>query len=94
MNRLTDDKVAKELEDNIRRLEERGIEPDVSDRRYVALARYEHLEEYGTVHARPRSNYHNPIRGMRYDNISSLKRLKEMKKNATQVASEGSDRET
>lgn len=43
--RLTDRKVAEELEHNIEGLQKAGIEPDISDLRYIKLAKYENEEE-------------------------------------------------
>ena len=45
MKRLTDSKVAESLRSNIEGLRKAGIEPDISDLRYIKLARYEGEEE-------------------------------------------------
>lgn len=44
--RLTDPKVAADLERNIAGLQAAGIEPDMSNLRYVKLAKYEDNNEY------------------------------------------------
>lgn len=45
MKRLTDRKVAAELKRNVEELQAAGIEPTVSDLRYIKLAKYENLED-------------------------------------------------
>lgn len=45
MKRLTDSKVAECLRSNIEGLRKAGIEPDISDLRYIKLAEYENEEE-------------------------------------------------
>lgn len=45
MKRLTDSKVAESLRSNIEGLRKAGIEPDISDLRYIKLAEYENEEE-------------------------------------------------
>jgi hypothetical protein len=45
MNRLTDDKTAECLKENIEKLKEKGFDVDMSNLRYVKLAEYERLDE-------------------------------------------------
>ena len=45
MNRLTDRRTAEQVRENIEKLRAAGIEPSVSDVRYVRLADYENKEE-------------------------------------------------
>lgn len=45
MNRLTDRKTAEDLRRNVEGLQKAGIEPDISDLRYIRLAAYEDAEE-------------------------------------------------
>lgn len=45
MNRLTDHKTAENLRHNIEGLKKVGIEPEISDLRYIKLAAYEDDEE-------------------------------------------------
>lgn len=45
MNRLTDKEVAKALKSNCEGLKRAGIEPNMSDLRYIKLAEYENREE-------------------------------------------------
>ena len=45
MNRLTDRKTAAELKRNCEGLQAAGIEPSMSDLRYIKLAEYENEEE-------------------------------------------------
>ena len=45
MNRLTDDKTAECLKENIEKLKEKGFDVDMSNLRYVRLAEYERLDE-------------------------------------------------
>lgn len=46
MKRLTDPKVAEVLKKNIEALQKVGIEPSVSDLRYIKLSAYEDKEEF------------------------------------------------
>lgn len=45
MERLTDRRTAEQVRENIKGLQEKGVEPSVSDLRYVKLAEYEDKEE-------------------------------------------------
>lgn len=45
MERLTDRRTAEAVRDNIEKLQSAGVEPSVSDVRYVRLAEYENKEE-------------------------------------------------
>lgn len=45
MNRLTDRRTAEQVRENIEGLIAAGVEPSVSDVRYVKLAEYEDKEE-------------------------------------------------
>ena len=45
MERLTDRRTAEQVRENIEKLRAAGIEPSVSDVRYVKLAEYENAEE-------------------------------------------------
>lgn len=45
MNRLTDRELAKALKSNCEGLKRAGIEPNMSDLRYIKLAEYENREE-------------------------------------------------
>lgn len=45
MERLTDRKTAAELKHNCEGLRKKGIEPNMSDLRYIKLAEYENKEE-------------------------------------------------
>lgn len=45
MNRLTDRRTAEAVRENIEKLRAAGVEPSVSDVRYVRLAEYEDEEE-------------------------------------------------
>lgn len=45
MNRLTDRRTAEQVRENIEGLIAAGVEPSVSDQRYVKLAEYEDKEE-------------------------------------------------
>jgi hypothetical protein len=45
MNRLTDRRTAEQVRENIKKLRAAGVEPSVSDVRYVKLADYENKEE-------------------------------------------------
>jgi hypothetical protein len=45
MKRLTDSRVAEDLKRNVKGLQKAGIEPDISDLRYIRLAAYEDAEE-------------------------------------------------
>lgn len=45
MHRLTNRKTAEALRSNIEGLRKAGIEPDISDLRYIKLAEYENEEE-------------------------------------------------
>ena len=45
MKRLTDPKVAAQLKDNLESLAKVGIEPSISDLRYIKLAEYEDAQE-------------------------------------------------
>lgn len=45
MNRLTDRRTAEAVRENIEKLRAAGVEPSVSDVRYVRLAEYEDKEE-------------------------------------------------
>lgn len=45
MNRLTNRAIAEELRSNIEQLKAVGIEPNISDLRYIKLAEYENSEE-------------------------------------------------
>ncbi len=45
MNRLTDRKTAEDLRRNVEGLQKAGIEPDISELRYIRLAAYEDAEE-------------------------------------------------
>ena len=45
MNRLTDRRTAEQVRENIEKLRAAGVEPSVSDVRYVRLADYENEEE-------------------------------------------------
>lgn len=45
MNRLTNRAIAEELRNNIEQLKAVGIEPNISDLRYIKLAEYENSEE-------------------------------------------------
>lgn len=45
MKRLTDRKTAEDLRRNVEGLQKAGIEPDISDLRYIRLAAYEDDEE-------------------------------------------------
>lgn len=45
MNRLTDRRTAEQVRENIEKLQAAGVEPSVSDVRYVKLAEYENAEE-------------------------------------------------
>lgn len=47
MERLTDRRTAEAVRENIEKLRAAGIEPSVSDVRYVKLAEYENAEEDG-----------------------------------------------
>lgn len=46
MNRLTDRELAKALKSNCEGLKRAGIEPNMSDLRYIKLAEYENREEH------------------------------------------------
>ena len=46
MERLTDKKLAKDLKSNCEGLKRAGIEPNMSDLRYIKLAEYENAAEY------------------------------------------------
>ena len=48
--RLTDSRVAENLRTNIEGLERAGIEPSMSDKRYVKLAWFEDQEENGELY--------------------------------------------
>ena len=45
MERLTDRKTAAALKKNADGLREKGVEPNISDLRYIKLAEYENIEE-------------------------------------------------
>lgn len=45
MNRLTDRRTAEQVRENIEKLRATGVEPSISDVRYVKLAEYENKEE-------------------------------------------------
>ncbi len=45
MKRLTDRRTAEQVRENIEKLRAAGVEPSVSDLRYVRLAEYEDKEE-------------------------------------------------
>ena len=45
MERLTDRRTAEQVRENIEKLQAAGVEPSVSDVRYVRLAEYEDAEE-------------------------------------------------
>lgn len=45
MERLTDRRTAAELKANADNLQELGLEPTISDQRYIKLAEYEDIEE-------------------------------------------------
>ena len=47
MERLTDRRTADQVRENIEKLRAAGIEPSVSDVRYVKLEEYENAEEDG-----------------------------------------------
>ena len=47
MKRLTDRRTAEQVRENIEKLRAAGVEPSVSDVRYVKLAEYEDKEERG-----------------------------------------------
>lgn len=53
MGRLTDRKTAEDLKANVNSLQALGIEPNMSDLRYIKLAEYENAEEFieTTTHA-------------------------------------------
>jgi len=46
MERLTDRKTAADLKRNCDNLQAKGIEPNISDLRYIKLAEYENAEEF------------------------------------------------
>lgn len=46
MERLTDRKTAAELKENAEKLRAAGLEPTISDQRYIKLAEYENAEEF------------------------------------------------
>ena len=46
MDRLTDRKTAAALKKNADGLKEKGVEPNISDLRYIKLAEYEDLKEF------------------------------------------------
>jgi hypothetical protein len=48
MERLTDRKTAADLKRNAEGLQAKGIEPNMSDLRYIKLAEYENREEHET----------------------------------------------
>lgn len=45
MHRLTDKKTAADLKHNVEGLQAAGVEPNISDLRYIKLAEYENREE-------------------------------------------------
>lgn len=45
MERLTDRRTAQQVRENIEKLRAAGVEPSISDVRYVKLAEYEDKEE-------------------------------------------------
>lgn len=56
MERLTDRKTAADLKENAEKLRAAGVEPNISDLRYIKLAEYENEEETQEREQWPKEN--------------------------------------